>query len=215
MIAGDKLPSELELCKQFGVSRTVVREALKMLNAKGLVLIVKGKGVFVRDFSSDIVTNPLRLYLQVMNEENYVLDIVKTRQIIEPPIAALAAINRTEEDIIKIEKAFQELKNCQGDFSQLAKLDMTFHLEIAKASENTVIPLILEPIHKLMPEIKSSVYATNIDAKESALKWHRKILDRIIDKDSDGAFDAMSKHLKIAEEHARKMLMAQRILLEK
>ena len=60
---GFKLPSELELCSQFGVSRTAVREALSMMNAKGLISIEKGRGIFVAEVSSKNVTDPMRSYL--------------------------------------------------------------------------------------------------------------------------------------------------------
>ena len=90
-----------------------------------------------------------------------------------------------------------------GDYEELSRLDMLFHLDIAKASENSIIPLILEPIQRLAPRIKSSVYATVADAKKSALEWHKKILDAILNSDSAGAREAMMRHLKIAEQHDR------------
>ena len=84
---------------------------------------------------------------------------------------------------------------------------MLFHLDIAKASENSLIPLILEPIHRLAPRIKSSVYATVADAKQSALEWHEKILNAILQHDAEGASDAMMHHLEIAEQHDRQILL--------
>jgi GntR family transcriptional repressor for pyruvate dehydrogenase complex len=203
------LPSEVELCNQFGVSRTAVREALRTLSAKGLITVVKGRGIFVRESSSDIITDHMHFYLQMNSEHSYVIDIVRSRQMIEPSIAAFAALNHTKEDALRLRQDIEELKNCEGGFVQLAKLDMQFHLDVAKASQNSIMPLILDPIQKLMPEIKSSIYATNRDAKESALIWHQKILDEIIRGDADGARRAMTQHLKIAEEHAEKMLKAQ------
>lgn len=206
---GDKLPSEVELCSQFGVSRTAVREALRMLSAKGLITIIKGKGMFVRESSSDMITDHMQLYLQLNVERNCVIDIVHARQIIEPSMAALAAINHTKEDSDRLQADIEEFKSCEGGFAQLALLDMKFHLDISKASQNSLMPLILAPVHKLIPEIKSSVYATNVDAKESALKWHQQILDGILKRDHEKARNAMIQHLQIAEEHAEKMLKIQ------
>jgi GntR family transcriptional repressor for pyruvate dehydrogenase complex len=208
LLAGEKLPSEYEMCSQFRVSRTVIREALRMLCARGLIVIIKGKGIFVANFSGESVTNPLRLYLQLNIEENYVLDIVHARQIIEPPIAASAALHHTEGDALKLQKDLESLKQCKGNFEELARLDMEFHLDIAKASKNQIIPLILEPIHKLLPQIKSSVYATVQDAKDSAVVWHQKILDAILERNPEEARAAMIRHLQFAEEHAQQMLKA-------
>jgi DNA-binding FadR family transcriptional regulator len=86
---------------------------------------------------------------------------------------------------------------------------MLFHLDIAKASENSLIPLILEPIHRLIPQIKSSVYATVVDAKQSAVEWHEKILTAILQRDAEGARNAMIRHLEIAEQHTEQMLQNQ------
>jgi GntR family transcriptional repressor for pyruvate dehydrogenase complex len=207
LLPGMKLSSEAGLCQQFKVSRTAVREALRMLSARGLITIIKGKGIFVQNISVESVTDPIHLYLEMQLEENYVLDVVHARQIIEPQIAALAARFHTAEDAEKLKKDFQDLVSSEGDYNELSRLDMLFHLDIAKASENSLIPLILEPIHRLAPRIKSSVYATVADAKQSALEWHEKILNAILQHDAEGASDAMMHHLEIAEQHDRQILL--------
>jgi GntR family transcriptional regulator, transcriptional repressor for pyruvate dehydrogenase complex len=206
---GMRLPSEMELCKSFGVSRTAVREALRMLNARGLVTIEKGKGMFVNALSAAAVTDPLRLYLSMNYEKVFVLDVIRARQAIEPSIAAVAAAQRTSDDIAKLRQDIEELRAASEDYAQLASLDMAFHLDIARASQNPLMPLIIDPIHRLMPEIKSSVYATVEHARESALEWHSRITERIVARDPDGARDMMAEHLRIAEDHARRMLQAQ------
>ena len=71
------------------------------------------------------------------------------------------------------------------------------------------MPLLLDPIHRLIPEIKSTIYATIGEAKESAVFWHQKILDAVISRDGEQAREAMIEHLRIAEEHAAKMLKNQ------
>jgi len=207
---GDKLPSELELCKQFGVSRTVVREALRTLSAKGYISIAKGKGMFVKGFTGEAVTTPLHNYLQMHFERSCVMDIVHARQIIEPSMAAMAAENHSDEDLVRIRKDIDTLKACTGDFTELARLDMLFHLDISKASQNALMPLLVEPIHRLMPNIKSSVYATVADAKDSAVTWHEKIFSAITAGKPEAARRAMTEHLQIAERHAEQMLLAQR-----
>ena len=209
LLPGAKLPSELVLCQQFGVSRTAVREALRTLSARGLITIMKGKGIFVQNISSKTVTDPIHLYLEMQHKRSYVLDVVHARHIIEPPIAAAAALHYTEEDAEKLKKDHSDLVQSEGDYEELSRLDMRFHLDIAKASENSIIPLILEPIHRLIPQIKSSVYATVVDAKQSAVEWHEKILNAILQRDAEGARNAMIRHLEIAEQHTEQMLQDQ------
>lgn len=210
LLPGVRLPSELELCQQFDVSRTAVREALRMLSARGLVVIMKGKGIFVQNLSAETVTDPIHLYLEMQLDRNYVFDVVHARQIIEPPIAASAALHHTEEDAEKLKKDHYDLAQSLGDYVELSRLDMQFHLDIAKAAENSLIPLILEPIHRLVPQIKSSVYQTVADAKRSAVEWHEKILTAILHRDAESARAAMIRHLEIAEQHTEQMLEKQR-----
>jgi GntR family transcriptional repressor for pyruvate dehydrogenase complex len=168
--------------------------------------VEKGRGIFVKNVTADSVTDPMHLYLQMQFSGEHALHLVHARQVIEPPIAASAALYHTDEDAAKLVKNYEDLKKSDGGFLELANLDMAFHLNIAKASENPIIPLILEPIHRLMPQIKSSVYAAVDDAKQSAVIWHGKILERILARDADGAYEAMKDHLNIAESHIRKML---------
>lgn len=203
---GDKLPSEPELCNQFRVSRTAVREALKMLAARGLITIKKGKGMYVSDFSSQNVVEPLKLYLQFQGTDLHSVDVIESRMMIEPAIAYYAAQNRNEEDIEMLKKDYDDLKTCDNDPSVVAHFDSKFHLDIARSSHNPILPLILAPIHQLMPIIKSHILATVGEARESAIIWHKKILDAIIDGDTEKAYSQMKKHLEIAIEHTKTMI---------
>jgi GntR family transcriptional repressor for pyruvate dehydrogenase complex len=206
---GEKLPTEQQLGEQFGVSRTAVREAVRMLSARGLISIVKGKGIFVRPFSAETVTDPLHMYLQLASERNYALDLIRARQLIEPSLAEEAALRRTDEDLKRLHQDMDRLQACPEDSPELASLDMAFHLDVARATQNLLMPLLLDPIHRMMPEIKSSVYATVRNAKGSALIWHEKVLEMIAAEDPKGARSAMEEHLRIAEDHVKKMLAAQ------
>lgn len=203
---GSKLPSEAVLCEQFKVSRTPLREALQNLSAHGLITIQKGKGVFVNQISSKAVAGSLSKYLKQKLDKDYALDIIKARQILEPAIAYSASLNRTDQDIQKLEENINQLKNCTDDFIELAKLDMQFHLLLAKASHNRVVPLLLSSIYNLVPEFNPSIYEVNLDAKEKALELHAKILNCVKNRDAGAATLAMTEHLNNAEAHARKMI---------
>src|SRR5690606_33052149 len=143
-------------------------EALQMLSAKGIISIEKGRGIFITGFSPDTVTNPLHTYLQFMSEDNLILDVVRARMIIEPPIARQAALNRDKDDIVLLKKNFAEMNENSGMGDKHSALDLEFHLKIAEASKNYIMPLIIQPIHKLMPVIKSKILASVPDAFESA-----------------------------------------------
>lgn len=210
-VEGAKLPSEAELCEMFKVSRTSIREAIQTLAAQGYLTISKGKGIYVRNLTGENISNPLRNYLKQNLSQDYSLDVVHARQMIEPPIAYQAALKHTKSNIESLEQDIEALKTLKDDFSQLAEFDMRFHLDLAKASQNAIVPLLLKPIHDLMPNIKSAVYSKVSDAKESALIWHEKILKAVSKGDADGAYNAMKTHLKIAEDHIVKTMNGNKI----
>lgn len=206
LVPGMKLSSELELCEQFGVSRTVLREALRVLTGRGLVRIEKGRGIFVSRLSSETVTTPMEMYLLQHIGASQSLDIIRARQLIEPPIAAEAAIHHSPADAERLRQNLRDIKNCGAGSEALAALDLAFHRHIAEASGNSVVPLLIEPIHALMPQVKSSVHKVVEDARYSAIVWHERILDAILKRDADGARSCMEQHLKEGEKHVMQML---------
>ncbi len=206
LVPGMRMPPEFQLCEQFGVSRTVLREALRMLSGRGLLRIEKGRGIFVDELTTETVTIPLGLYLHQKFGSLHWLDVIRARQIIEPPFAAEAALHHASEDIKRLEQDFEELKACRNGSGDVTALDMAFHLHIAEASGNPVVPLLVQPIHALMPRIKSSVHQVVIDAKESAIEWHGKILQAIAAGTADEARLCMARHLDVAEDHVRQVM---------
>ncbi len=202
---GTRLPTEHELCAQFGVSRTVLREALRMLSARGLVTIEKGRGIFVSQITADTIVNSLQLYLSTRSGLDSAFDLVHARQVLEPPVAALAALNHTDQEAEALKEAFSKMKKGEEDLAELPHLDMAFHLAVAKASGNPLFPLLLKPIHQLMQQIVPSVYETVAEAKEVAMAWHAQILDAILRRDANAASEAMARHLEFSEEHTRQV----------
>lgn len=201
-IPGQKLPTEKEMCEMFAVSRTALREALQMLSARGLINVRKGSGTYIEDYHPDHVIKPMHLYLQLNLDKNYLGHIINVRKMIEPPIARLAAINRTESDIHKFEKNLKDLANCsEDDYKKEGLLDRDFHMIIAKSSGNPMIPMMVDPIFQIMPRIKMLIYAELDIAKKAALKYHTEIFEKIKNQDEQGAYDEMVKHIKLAEEH--------------
>jgi len=199
-LPGSKLPSENELCKMFGVSRTSVREALQILNVQGLVSIEKGRGIFVKNLSSESVSNSILKFFEHRFQGDYFFDLIHARQIIEPGIAYLAALNRTDEDLIKLEKDITDIKNNE-DHIKHGEYDMSFHMHLAYASSNKLLPLLLKPIHRLMPSVKSNIMVNVPDAKEAAVVWHTKIFNNVKNREAEEAKNSMVAHLIIAEKH--------------
>lgn len=199
---GEKLPTEKELCEMFGVSRTAIREALQMLSAQGLINVHKGKGSFVNDYSSDHVIKPMSLFLELNFDIDYMYHVVRTRRMLEPAVARDAALHRTDDDLKKLKDVLIKFKKTKpSDFEKQGELDREFHLILAKACQNPIIPIITEPIYELMPRIKTLIYEKVDAARSEADVYHEKIYDMIKVQDGDGAYQMMLSHLKIAEDH--------------
>jgi GntR family transcriptional repressor for pyruvate dehydrogenase complex len=202
---GDKLPSELELCEQFNVSRTAIREALRMLSAKGMISIEKGRGIFVKSPTSDHVASSMQYYLSRNGHDDNPLWVIEARLIIEPAIAENAALNHTADDIKQLQTDVDLMKK-NKDHERHAQLDLQFHTHVAQATGNPIMPLMIQPIHSLMPKIKSRIMDTVPNAKESAVEWHQKVVNAIKSRDPRAAYDMMKQHLTIAREHTEQML---------
>jgi GntR family transcriptional repressor for pyruvate dehydrogenase complex len=204
---GEKLPSELELCNQFGVSRTAVREALRTLSAKGLINIEKGRGIFVSHLSSEHVINSMHNYLEIKGKRNTALEVMQARMIIEPAIAEYAATHHAAEDLDRLKRNLDQMRS-NNDPTEHARLDLKFHHLIAEASGNPIMPLILNPIHRLMPNIKKKIMDFVPGAKDAALTWHQKIVDAIEEGDPQKAYHAMKGHLEVAKEQTELMIQS-------
>lgn len=199
---GSKLPTEKILCEQFGVSRTALREALQMLSARGLIYIRKGSGTYVNEYESANVTKPMSLYLELNFDKDLMVHMVEVRKMLEPGIAEMAAHDRSEDDLKKMEIALEKLDNCDtSNHEKHGELDRDFHLIIAKSCENPIIPILMEPIFMFMPKVKNIIYEKITSAHEDAMVYHEKIYRAIADKDADRAREMMERHLGIAEKH--------------
>ena len=203
---GEKLPTEKELCEMFGVSRTALREALQMLSSRGLIDVKKGSGIYVEDYSASHAMRPMQMYLELNFDRNYLRHIVQVRKMLEPQIAGMAALYRTEEDIAALQKNQEDLIKCpETDHKQEGELDKDFHIILAKATQNPMVPMIVEPIFQVMPRIKLLVYKFVKKAKEAALDYHSLIAEAVTQQDEQRAIQLMKEHLEIAGEHAMRV----------
>lgn len=134
-VVNQKLPTEPELMKQFGVGRSSIREAIRMLANSGMLRVQQGVGTFVEEYSASNETLQQRL------KRAKARDIDEVRQLIEVKIAQKAAVNHTEEQLTIIEEFLvQRGKAAQaGLLEECVQADINFHLSIAKASGNDIL----------------------------------------------------------------------------
>jgi GntR family transcriptional regulator, transcriptional repressor for pyruvate dehydrogenase complex len=186
------LPPERELCETMGVSRTVVREAVKFLESRGLVRIERGRGMIVQEAQSAPVTENLKLLLR--RRGHVIQDLLEVRKMFEVGIAGLAAVRRTDADLAAMEQALAIMREKPGAPEGYIDADMEFHAEIARASRNPVVEALLEPLTDLLRESRTKSFSGTKMVK-IRIGQHEAILDRIKAKDAAGAQQAMLAHL--------------------
>ena len=199
-LAGDRLPGELELAERFGVSRTAVREALRMLSGRGLVDIRKGSGVYVSEIGMSNVVDPFYQLLEMKCGKASLLHIIRVRLFMEPEIAKLAAEHRSLEDVAKLEEYYDKMKASRDKHFEMIESDIKFHRTIASATNNPIIPIIMEPIFQLLYKFISETYKQS-HAPDLALKNHAILLEAITHHDKKKAYDTMRQHMLEAEQH--------------
>ncbi|MCI8659880.1 MAG: FadR family transcriptional regulator [Lachnospiraceae bacterium] len=190
LTAGDKLPTEMELSKLLGVGRNTVREALRLLLSRNIVVIRQGAGSFVSD-KNGISDDPLGFFM-VDDRKKLIEDLLQARVIIEPQIAAIAAQNRTEEELTCLEVALKNVEQAMKERSNFSGEDGAFHTCIANCTHNRVIAELIPVITKGIAEFSSGVKKQEY---QQTLVSHRNIFIAIRDKKPLEAGQAMSYHL--------------------
>ncbi len=190
LIPGTKLPSEKELCAQFAVSRTALREALRRLSARGLIDIRKGSGIYITELKIEDAINSLHLFYDLRFNSDLILQIIEVRRLFEPEVARLAARNRTENDIKTLQKNLTELERSNPDNTQL-EVDIInrFHMNLAKATHNPIVLISLEPVYSLLPRMRNLIYGNIEGEKEYTMKYQEELLNALKIKDSNKAYD--------------------------
>ena len=207
---GQKLPTESQLTETFGVSRTVIREAIASLAADGLVESRQGAGVFVLEHS----TLAFGSISQDINKVSQAINVLEVRMGIEIESAGLAAIRRNAAQEALIQEAFFEFERLLNLGEPTGKADFAFHREIASATNNPFYVEILDalgdrtiPCDRNSPwysvEVLSTEYLTGLQRE------HLLILRAISAGDPHAARDAMRAHLVAAQDRYRKRLASQ------
>jgi len=136
--SGDRLPTERELSQQFHASRTAVREAMKTLAQRGLVDMRPGRGTIVIDGTSKAMRHSMGLMMKVGQAGNSV-SLVELREIIEPEIAALAAVRATDEQITSMREAVEVMDAHIHEADAYIAADNDFHCALATGTQNILI----------------------------------------------------------------------------
>src|SRR5918997_702888 len=190
---GSKIPSERELGEQFGVSRTVVREAIRHPAANGVLEARSGSGVRVANIGHNGVSESIELFLT----RNGPVDpekVNEVRQCIELQTVAYAAERATEEQLRTIRAECEKLSGLKGHSEEASQADVAFHRAIAEASGNELFLVLVDSLAEVMLDIRR---ATLRDPGRAAvtLQQHRRIAEQLEARDPAAAVEAMRQHL--------------------
>lgn len=206
---GTALPTESELSHQFGVSRTVIREAVRVLVSKGLVTAKHGSGVWVQAEEHWDLLDPRILFEQVQAKRNeQILDeVLEVRRVIEVEVAALAAERRTEDDLQVLQGALEAMRVAAGDPDAYTASDIRFHDRILVAARNRLFQKTLRPVSQVL-EVGRLISIRRPDAAPLSLRGHEEIFTAIQQADADRARCAMRQHVMQFEDDVRVSLRA-------
>lgn len=191
-VPGQRLASERELGERFGVSRTVIREAVRALAAKGVLEVRAGSGVHVAVVDAASVSEQMSLFLRGRGKVEY-RKIQEVRAALEVPAVRLAAERATEEDLAELRERCDRMAATQ-DVETASIEDVEFHRAIAAATYNELFVVMLDSIGDILLEIRRVTLVVP-GRIPSGADYHRKILDRIAAHDVEGAEAAMQEHL--------------------
>ena len=198
---GDKLPSERYLAKEYGVSRSVVREALRSMERIGCVEARMGGGTFVTSPEISAGVDPLALI--VAQDNQFAVEVTEARLILETEIAKLAARRRTELQVKEMHRTLEQMQKEILKGGKGVEEDARFHTQLAKAAGNRVLQIWVSACAEVLNHsMKVTQYMEGVPQK--ALIDHEKILKAVEEQDGDMAEQYIREHLLSAHENLKK-----------
>jgi GntR family transcriptional repressor for pyruvate dehydrogenase complex len=213
---GDQLPGERELAAQFRVSRVVIREAMRTLEAKGVLEVRHGSGTFVVRIPSRFLSQSLTLLLEL--EEAPLLELYEVRQVLEVLSVRQAAQYSTSKDVEVLQRSMQQMSDLfenglhsKDEFVAVSSKDVHFHCAIAKISRNAPLEALVGAILPLVTAGRTELIDRQTDwglaieriGYARAVKHHSRIVEAVSSGDPDAAERAMRDHLERSMETYR------------
>jgi GntR family transcriptional repressor for pyruvate dehydrogenase complex len=200
---GDRLPPERELAERLAVSRSSLRDAIRTLELVGLVVPRQGEGTVVADVSPEAVVMPIASVL--LRKRELIAELLDVRKMIEPALAARAAVRASDEEIARLEEILgrQREKTLRGE--PAVEEDSEFHYVIALAAKNGVVRGMLDVLMRLLRETRARSLQSR-GRPQRSLTGHQRVLDAIKRRDPDAAERAVRRHLEEIESIVLKKL---------
>jgi DNA-binding FadR family transcriptional regulator len=193
LTAGERLPTESQLMERFDVSRTVVREATRLLVERGLVDVRPGRGAIVAELDGEPIH---AYYLLLLRANRGTFDqFMELRLAFEPEISALAAANRQQLHLDDMLAAISKAAGHLDDQEVCLEADLEFHRAVAHATGNAFFALLMRPINECLRETYTTAFGY-LAHQPFTVSEHRAIYDAIEARDAEEARAATRRHLK-------------------
>lgn len=191
---GDKFPPERELAAKFDISRGVLREAFRVLEARGLVRSKRGGGRYLRDYhKQNIYQSNNNNFINL--EKAALLDVAEARQVIETQIVKKATLEAAEKDLSKIENVLFAIEEADEKEYRESNLDLEFHMAIARATHNFALRDLLEAQIKLLIDLEQSNFLDQ-ESWKSLCDEHQQIYEAMVKRNKDKAAEVMGSHME-------------------
>jgi GntR family transcriptional repressor for pyruvate dehydrogenase complex len=191
---GERLPPMAELETRLGVSHTVMREALRMLETRGLIQVLHGKGVIVSPSSVAALSVSLNAVFRLHNGTLH--HLMECRTMMETGAAGLAAVRRTDDDLREMEGCLQSMEEMPESPRGYVDADVAFHNALVAATRNPVLMSLTGSLQSLLIESRVVSFRGPPAGITRALKAHRRIFETIAAADPEAAAAAMRQHLQ-------------------
>jgi DNA-binding FadR family transcriptional regulator len=197
LVVDDVLPTEPVLCERFGFSRTVIREALKLLEERGLVRVEQGRGTSVQPRHAWNLLDPTVLRIALAHDRDMTLldDLVRVRRVLEREMACAAASRLSDDELTALAENLEQMEASFDDYERFRAFDLAFHAIIMKASGNEVGLTIVRVIHRhggVTPLLSSGA---SQGALAETAQEHRGILEALVAGDGELAGERIAVHI--------------------
>jgi DNA-binding FadR family transcriptional regulator len=192
---GLALPPERELVLQTRMSRTTVREALRILEVQGLVRIKTGRsgGAYVQRPGGDSIASSVSLLIR--GQQVRLADLLETREAIEPFCASLAARNRTDADLARLDAANAAIADLDAPLARFLQANVDWHVAVAAAGHNEILTGLMTALSRAIYAATENEQFIDADVRKTTLRAHRTITVAIRAKDPDAAVRRMNRHV--------------------
>lgn len=188
---GDRLPPERELAQILGVSRASVREAMRLLDMKGLIVVRPGAGTFITE---DAIEAIVQAFSSLLEGNNAAGDVFEMRLLLEPHVVSLAAERATEGDVTEMERILNAQEGEIDDGGTGVEHDAQFHFAISEATKNVALITVTHAISDILSQSREDELLSP-ERSRLSLQSHRQILSAIERKDPTEAEAAMHRHI--------------------